>query len=94
MKVLRCCVASNVSPPRFVCVPYHRLERLRIRIEPELEGRRETGECSHESAVKVLESYAATSARAARGTAHICIGSTIAIVNAIASTSRLRRCVP
>ena len=46
-------------------MPYQGLERLRIRIEPELEGRREAGERSDESAVEVLESYAATSARAA-----------------------------
>ena len=76
-------------------MPYQGLERLRIRIEPELvEGRREAGERIHESAVEVLESDAATSARAARGTAHICIGSTIAIGSPIASTSHLRRRVP
>ena len=45
-------------------MPYQQLERLRIRIEAELEERREAGERSHESAVEVLESYAATSARA------------------------------
>ena len=70
-------------------MPYQGLERLRIRIEPELEGRREAGERSHESAVEVLESHE-TSA----GTAHICLGSTIAIGSAIASISRLRRRVP
>jgi hypothetical protein len=42
--------------PDLSCVPYQGLERLRIRIEPELEGRREAGERSHESAVEVLES--------------------------------------
>jgi len=46
-------------------VPYQGLERLRIRIEPELEGRREAGERSHESAVEVLESHE-TSAGTAR----------------------------
>ena len=70
------------------------LKRIRVRIETVLERRREAVERSHESAVEVLESYAATSARAARGTAHICIGSTIAIGSAIASTSRLRRRAP
>jgi hypothetical protein len=74
-------------------VPYQQLERLRIRIEAELEGR-EAGERSHESAVEVLKSYAATSARAARGAARICIGSTIATGSVTASTSRLRRRVP
>ena len=64
-------------------MPYQQLERLRIRIEAELEERREAGARSHESAVEVLESYAATSARAARGTARICIGSTIATGSAI-----------
>jgi hypothetical protein len=77
--------------PDLYCVPYQQLERLRIRIDAELEERREAGERSHESAVEVLESYAATSARAARGTVRICIGSTIATASAIASTSLLRR---
>jgi hypothetical protein len=54
------------------CAPYQQLERLRIRIEAEPEERREAGERSHESAVEVLESYAATTARAARSMARIC----------------------
>jgi len=80
--------------PDLYCVPYQQLERLRIRIEAELEERREAGEHSHESAVEVLERYAATSARAARGTVRIRIGSTIATGSAIASTFRLRRRAP
>ena len=36
------------------CVPYQQLERLRIRIEAELEERGEAGELSRESAVKDL----------------------------------------
>ena len=43
--MLRCCVASNCQPSRI------------SGIEPELEGRREAGERSHESAVEVLESH-------------------------------------
>jgi vacuolar-type H+-ATPase subunit E/Vma4 len=74
------------------------LERMRTRIEAELEGRREDGERDHQSALEVLENHgietAATSARAARGTARTCIGSTIATASAIASTSRLRRRAP
>jgi hypothetical protein len=42
-----------VSLPDLSCVPYQGLERLRIRIEPELEGR-EAGKRSHESAVEVF----------------------------------------
>src|SRR5215203_408936 len=88
------------------------LERLRVRIEAELEGRRGAKERDNESAVEVLRATrrplalfsgrcgnaairtAATSARAARGTARVCIGSTIATGSAIASTFRLRRRVP
>ena len=35
-------------------MPYQQLERLQIRIEAELEERREAGERSHESAVEDL----------------------------------------
>jgi hypothetical protein len=45
-------------------VPYQKLERLRIRIEAELEERREAGERSHESAVEVLSAFKAASSPA------------------------------